>query len=139
MRILNFSFVEMTTETSAGSSVVSLPGNGRSYMEREDEYRRKIINTQGETTSNFFRANNFSHFRISFLVLAGRFSKLLHKYRPHILSGFTVPPPSHGGRHSSYMFHKPFRRRDLIFTLIRLGIINFFNRPKTPYENFTVH
>lgn len=62
MDILNFSSLEMTTETSAGSSVVSLPGNGLNYEGRNDEYRRKIINTQGETTLNVSTASKFSHF-----------------------------------------------------------------------------
>lgn len=52
----------MTTETSAGSSVVSLSGNGLSYAPPEDDYRRKIINTQGETTqSAFHEPESFSH------------------------------------------------------------------------------
>jgi hypothetical protein len=51
----------MTTETSAGSSVVSLAGNGLSYPQQQDEYRRKIINVQGETVSSVFWRNIIFH------------------------------------------------------------------------------
>lgn len=51
----------MTTETSVASSVVSLSGNGLSYAARHDDYRRKIINTQGESVVVECYHNHFSH------------------------------------------------------------------------------